>query len=409
MGAELTRPMYLRSLLLEEFRLYHHLDLDLRPEGIGLFGGNAGGKSTLLEAIAMLATTRSPRSGSERELINWTSGQEMGFPPFARVRGQVVRHDGEVEIEIALQADPSGVGPLQKAIKLNGRSVRAMDAVGGLKSVLFAPEDVALVSGPPAGRRRHLDMLISQLDGRYLRALARYNRILEQRNSLLKSLSREGASATTASVNAQLAYWDEELVGFGARIVARRMVTLKKLSVFTAERFAWFSGGKSLTVTYRPSVGAESAVAVAEGAAAETAQAMVARSLTARLQEARRDELRRGVCLVGPHRDDVGFAIDGVDLATYGSRGQQRLAVVALKLAETDLMGEEAGEHPLVLLDDVLSELDQQHRTLLTSAVAALGAQVIITATDRGLLDNPVLSGLPRAEVARGQVVPTPV
>ncbi|MEA2511765.1 MAG: replication and repair protein RecF, partial [Thermomicrobiales bacterium] len=232
--------MQLRRLLLEEFRLYHHLELELGPAGLALHGANASGKSTLLEAIAMLATTRSARSGGEREVINWRSGEELGFPPFARVRGHVERLDDEVDVEIALQLDAGGSGQLQKAIRLNGRNVRAMDAVGSLKTVLFAPEDVALVSGSPSGRRRYLDLMISQVDGRYLRALSRYNRILEQRNSLLKSLGREGVSANSPTAAAQLAFWDEELVAFGSRLVARRMLSIRSLAAHAAERFATF-------------------------------------------------------------------------------------------------------------------------------------------------------------------------
>jgi DNA replication and repair protein RecF len=396
--------MHLRRLILEEFRLYHHLELDLCPAGLALHGANASGKSTLLEAIAMLATTRSARSGGEREVVNWRSGQDFGFPPFARIRGHVERLDDEIDLEIALQLDPEGNGQLQKAIRLNGRNVRAMDAVGSLKTVLFAPEDVALVSGPPSGRRRYLDLLISQVDGRYLRALARYNRILEQRNSLLKSLGREGVSASSPTVAAQLAFWDDELVAFGSRLVARRMHSLQRLGALASARFSTFGDDRPLTVEFRPSVADRSCQAAVESGNPETTQAVVARTYAEQLQALRRDELRRGVSLLGPHRDDFAMAIDGIDVATFGSRGQQRLAVVALKLAETDLMMEEAGERPVILLDDVLSELDPRRRDDLTRAVAALDAQVIVTATDVETIDRSPLSVLPRAEVSSGVV-----
>ncbi|HEY7030745.1 MAG TPA: DNA replication/repair protein RecF [Thermomicrobiales bacterium] len=399
--------MHLRRLILEEFRLYHHLELELAPAGLALHGANASGKSTLLEAIAMLATTRSARGSGEREVVNWRSGQEFGFPPFARVRGHVERLEDEVDVEIALQLDANGNGPLQKAIRLNGRTVRAMDAVGSLKTVLFAPEDVALVSGPPAGRRRYLDLMISQIDGRYLRALARYNRILEQRNSLLRSLGREGASAASAAVNAQLAYWDEELVAFGSRVIARRLLASRRLAAHAAVRYASFGDNRELSIGFRPSVDDPSCRSAAETGGAEATQAVVARSFGDQIQEIRRDELRRGISLIGPHRDDFSLALDGVDLAAFGSRGQQRLAVVALKLAETDLMREETGERPVILLDDVLSELDPRRRDDLTRAVTDLDAQVIVTATDVETIDRSPLSILPRAEVSNGVVQKT--
>ncbi|MEA2527093.1 MAG: replication and repair protein RecF [Thermomicrobiales bacterium] len=396
--------MQLRRLLLEEFRLYHHLELELGPAGLALHGANASGKSTLLEAIAMLATTRSARSGGEREVINWRSGQELGFPPFARVRGHVERLDDEVDVEIALQLDAGGSGQLQKAIRLNGRNVRAMDAVGSLKTVLFAPEDVALVSGSPSGRRRYLDLMISQVDGRYLRALSRYNRILEQRNSLLKSLGREGVSANSPTAAAQLAFWDEELVAFGSRLVARRMLSIRSLAAHAAERFATFGDERVLAVEFRPSIDDPSCRATAESGDPDSTQAVIARAFSEQLQELRRDEMRRGVSLVGPHRDDFSIAIDGMDVGTFGSRGQQRLAVVALKLAETDVMMEESGERPVILLDDVLSELDPRRRDDLTQAVVALDAQVVVTATDVETIDRSPLSALPRAEVTQGAI-----
>jgi DNA replication and repair protein RecF len=276
--------------------------------------------------------------------------------------------------------------------------------VGALKTVLFAPEDVALVSGPPSGRRRYLDLMISQVDGRYLRALARYNRILEQRNSLLKSLGREGANATSPAVNAQLAFWDEELIAFGSRLIARRLLAIRRLAAHAAVRFGTFGDERNLTVEFRPSVDDPSCQAAADTGGIEETQAVVARTYGEQLQERRRDELRRGMSLVGPHRDDFAMAIDGIDLATFGSRGQQRLAVVAVKLAETDLMMEESGERPVILLDDVLSELDPRRRDDLTRAVAELEAQVVVTATDVETIERTPLAALPRAEVTEGDI-----
>jgi len=394
--------MFLRTLELEEFRSYHRLRLDLDPRGLRLSGPNTSGKSTLLEAIAMLATTRSPRSSAEREVINWASGEDVGFPPYARVHGGVTRTVGAVEIEIALQADPSKAGLLKKQIKLNGRGVRAMDAVGTLKAVLFSPEDVTLVSGPPSGRRRYLDLTISQIDGQYLRALSRYNRVLAQRNSLLKALARDRVAPRSAGATSQLAFWDAELVAYGSAIVARRWATVRRLATLAHERFGWLTGGSGLELSYVPSLdlttmdGRDDALDVA------SLQAVVARTFEVGLEEARVDEVRRGVSVIGPHRDDATFAVDGMDLGVFGSRGQQRLAVVALKLAEADLMTEVAGEPPVLLLDDVLSELDANHRSLLTGTAARLGSQLIVTATDEVLLGGADLADLPRGRVNAG-------
>lgn len=395
--------MYLRELELAEFRSYRRLDVSFSPAGLRLSGGNGSGKSTLLEAIAMLATTRSPRSVSERDVINWMSGDHLAVPPFARLRGVVERDDAQVEIEIGLQLEPQRPGIVRKQIRLGGRPVRAMDAVGQLKAVLFSPEDVALLAGAPTGRRRYLDLTISQLDGAYLRALSRYGRVLTQRNSLLKGFARTHVSASAPTVAAQLAFWDDELVALGAAVVARRFRTIRRLAELTRQRYGWLTGHEGLDVSYRSSVPLDALLGPAESTL-DASQAVVARELGERIAAARFDEVRRGVTLIGPHRDDLGFVLDGVDLGIYGSRGQQRLAVVALKLAETALMIEVAGDSPVLLLDDVLSELDVDHQALVMKTAAAVGAQVIVTATERSLLQRADLASLPEARVESGGI-----
>ena len=390
--------MHLHRLELEEFRLYRHLSLELPASGVRAIGHNASGKSTLVEAIALLATMRSPRSSSDRELINWQSGIDYGVSPYARTVGNLHCLAGETQVEIGLQTDGVGEGPLKKSVKVNGRSVRALDAVGELKVVLFAPEDVALVSGSPSGRRRYLDLFISQIDNRYVRSLSRYNRIVEQRNSLLKSLAKEGRQVSAGSISTQLAFWNDELIVYGSYIVARRLMICSGLTGLVRSRFNEFSEGGELSLGYRASIGID----VAGDLAIDSVVSLVHREFESRLDEIRGDELRRGVSLIGPHRDDFELLLNGVAVGTYGSRGQQRLAVVALKLAEADLMAKEAGEHPIILLDYVLSELDGSHRDRLLSAVSAAGAQLILTSTDRHLLEHPLLELLPVVQITPG-------
>jgi DNA replication and repair protein RecF len=394
--------MHVRSLDLEEFRLYPNLSIVIPPNGLRIVGPNAAGKSTLVEAIALLATMRSPRTGSDRELIRWGSGVELGFPPYARASATVSLSAGEIEIDIGLQVDPSGEGPLKKSVKINGRPVRAIDAVGRLKVVLFTPEDVALISGAPSGRRRYLDLLISQLDNRYVRSLARYNRIVEQRNSLLKSL--KGQARSTESIAAQLSFWNDEMVTYGAYLVARRRAVCAGLAIRVRERFREFSSNGELELSYRCTVSNEISDDAIVASGIELARDRVQRNFEMRLAELRADELRRGQTLVGPHRDDFDLLLDGKPVGTYGSRGQQRLAVVSLKLAESDQMRIEAGEPPVILLDDVLSELDQLHRERLLSGAATSGAQCIITSTDVHLLAQSALKELPIVRVAPGSI-----
>lgn len=395
--------MYVSELELEEFRSYRRLELQLEPAGLRLVGDNASGKSTLLEAIAMLATTRSTRTSAERELINWRSGEELGVPPFARARGAIQRRDRAVEVELALQLDPNRLTHVKKSIRLNGRAARAMDAVGSLNAVLFSPEDIDLISGSPGGRRRYLDLTISQFDSRYLRALSRYSRVLEQRNSLLKSLAGSGVGARSRSAAEQLSFWDAELVAHGAVIITRRLVTVDRLAALAGERFAKLAARDDLVVGYASTV----LVPEEQRATAKEfgeLQAVVVRNFERALEESRSDEFRRGATLVGPHRDDLTFSLGQLDVGLYGSRGQQRLVVVALKLAITSLMTDIVGEPPVLLLDDVLSELDANHRAWVLETAAKAGAQVIVTATDAELLRQPALAHLPAARVTAGSI-----
>lgn len=396
--------MIVTRLELEEFRQYRHLALSIDPAGLRVVGENASGKSTLVEAIAMLATMRSPRSGSDRELIHWQSGQELGFPPFARLLGHFRSLEGETEIEIGLQIDPSGEGPLKKSVKVNGRPTRALDAVGHMRVVLFAPEDVTLISGPPSARRRHLDLFISQIDRRYVRSLARYNRIVEQRNSLLKTLMRESRQGAHNGASAQLAFWDDELVTYGSYLVARRRSIASGLGKLVGARFSEFTSGGDLSIIYRATVGSEIPDESLSGNYPDIARERIQRAFEHRLADLRGDELRRGISLAGPHRDDFSVLLNGVDLGTYGSRGQQRLAVVALKLAESEQMRLETGEPPVLLLDDVLSELDATHRARLLVAVERAGGQLVITSTDIHLVEQPTLARLPLAKVTPGTI-----
>ncbi|MFM9106687.1 MAG: DNA replication/repair protein RecF [Chloroflexota bacterium] len=395
--------MHLTRLELEQFRAYERLDLRLQPAGLRLHGANASGKSSLLEAIVMLATTRSPRSGSDRETIRWGSGQEFGVAPFARLLATVERRDGPVEIEIRLQGDTDRAGVARKSIRINGRPSRASDAVGQLKAVLFSPEDVSLASGSPSGRRRHLDLSISQTSGAYLRALSRYGRVLEQRNGLLRALQKERAAPGAPHVAGQLAFWDAELLDHGSVVTACRALAIARLSAFADERFRSVTGGSGLDLAYLPGLGGEP---VASDREFEHLRLAVRRRFEAELERRRGEEIRRGVSVVGPHRDDFAFRSGGVDLGVYGSRGQQRLAVISLKLAETALMAELAGEPPVLLLDDVMSELDPVHRRMLEHAAGSVAAQVIVTGTDAADWMGAALRRLPGARLANGAVTP---
>lgn len=392
--------MYLSRLTLEQFRSYRSLDLPIQPAGLRITGRNASGKTSLLEAVMVLATTRSPRATSDLATINWSSGEEYGVPPYARLGGTVITRDGQRAVAVQIQAEQ---GHARKSFQLNGREVRAHDVVGTLKAVLFSPEDVEVVAGPPAERRRQLDILISQIDNHYLRALSRYRHVQVQRNGLLKAFARDRVRPDSPMAVTQIAFWDEQLVSAGAYIVAVRLRLTAELSRLLTERANDLIDRGQLGCDYEPRLDLAGVIpSVIEDRLGS--QQAVAAAFSRNLEAVRSEEFRRGMTVIGPHRDGLTFTIDGRDLAAYGSRGQQRLCVVAFKLAESDLIVAETDERPVLLLDDVLSELDASHRARLLTAIAQTDSQLIVTSADPEPLNDPALSPIPEIEVREGEI-----
>jgi len=399
--------MRLRALELDEFRSFRRLDLPINPAGFRAIGPNATGKSTILEAIAMLATTRSPRTAAEREIAHWESGSDLAVPPYARLRGEFERNDGIHQLEIGITLRDRGQSSLKKFVRFDDRPVRAVDAVGQFTTVHFSPEDVSLVSGAPSARRRYLDIAVSQSSRSYLRALSRYGRVLEQRNSLLRSLSRDRIRQQAGRPAQELPFWDAELTAAAADLLAFRLGAIQALSSRARQHFDQLTGDASLVITYAsPRVDLPDVNLPSENwreptqSLRQALSAAFARSLGSHAAE----ELRRGITVVGPHRDDFCISANGADLARYGSRGQQRLAVVAMKLAELDLLSDSLAEPPVLLLDDVLSELDMRHRETIVTALAYRKAQICVTATDESDLESSALAHLPLLRTNTGAV-----
>ena len=400
--------MHLRQLALTNFRNYVRLGLNLGPGVTVIVGENAQGKSNLLEAVHVLATTRSLRATTERELVYWRASDEG--VAFARLEGRVGRSGAELHVELLIRGDGaggSGSGPaFSKTIRVNGLPTRAAQLVGQVNVVLFSPEDVGLAAGAPSGRRRYLDITNSQVNPSYLRALQRYKRVLDQRNHLLRQLRGR-------RTRDQLAPWNDEQVELGSAVLAQRLKMMAGINAVVAERFRQLSGTEQmLEVAYTPTCLPEarrSPMAVAEARAAWSARgpnevaSEVAQAFRERMAEVADRELDQCVSLVGPHRDDFAFCLDGVDLNTYGSRGQQRLAVLALKLAELEFMQAETGERPVLLLDDVLSELDPVRQAFVLERTAGEG-QTLITTTDLGELSARFLEQADVLRVTAGSV-----
>lgn len=396
--------MYLSQLTLEQFRPYERLDLPVLPQGLRIAGRNASGKTSVLEALILLSTTRSSRASSDREMVRWTSGVEYGLPPYARIEGIIqTSTDERHAIGITIEVDEGPENHSRKRFRLDHQAIRALDLVGVIKCVLFSPEDVLLVSGPPAERRRQIDILASQIDRAYLHALSRFGKVLTQRNSLLKSFARDRVQPRDARALAELTFWDEQLVGPAAHLVAARMSLSETMSQLVAERSAGLMDGSSIDFRYVPRMTTPEG---RRGDDAAVTRQRVAVALGEQLQERRAEEFRRGLTLLGPHRDDFIFSLGGRDLSLYGSRGQQRLGILAYKLSEGDLIAQLTGERPILLLDDVLSELDSVHRDLILGGVLGRSCQLLVTSTDASLLEHPALAHLPMMIAENGALRP---
>ncbi len=388
--------MYCEKVSLKDFRNYRRLELGLAP-GLTVFQGeNAAGKTTLLESLYLLATTKSPRAGADQELVNFEAEAEFGAPAFARLVAQVERADGRVEAEIlVIRDDGTGAtaGNARKRVKVNGSAARAADLIGKINVVLFSPEDLDLVIGAPTLRRRYLDVTLSQIDHRYLRQWQEYAKIAAQRNSFLRNLrerrrdNRGRRPGGSEPGREELTIWNEALVKSGSYIIKRRREALLALNGRAATLHAHLTGLVS-SLLQDPSGGFELVYQPSFDLQGAEDEAAIATHFEAQLAQVRQQELARGVSLAGPHRDDFSFRVGGSSLGVYGSRGQQRTAVLALKLAEVGWMEAQTGDRPILLLDDILSELDVNRRQYVLDTVQARAEQVLITTTDLELFGD---------------------
>lgn len=329
--------MVLNSLSLTNFRNYSQASFDFSPATTLILGPNAVGKTNLLEAIYYLASGRSFRAGYDREAVR---------------SGETIAHIDGGGLELAIVVNENGENTSSKRFKVNGVKKRRADFVGNLRAVYFGPEQIQLVTGSPSKRRKYLDSVLVQVDREYARALSEYEKVVRQRNRLLL-LIREGEGELR-----QLEFWDERLMTLGA-----------VLTVGRGELFAYFNSSATLRagnlfLEYQPKVVNEKV-----------------------LEEGREREIAAGMTLWGPHREDFVFRTkSGRDLSSFGSRGEQRLAVLHLKLAELEFISERTNDRPLLLLDDIFSELDADNRERVLKLLSQ--QQTIITATDLDQIDG---------------------
>lgn len=372
--------MRVTELSLEDFRSYERLRLDLGP-GLTVFvGANGQGKTNLLEAIHLLARGDSPRAREDPEMVRW--GTEVG-----RASATVEQSDDRTRVEVLLFSPAPGERRRPRRYLLNGAGKRAEDALGEIVVVAFFPEDVDLLTASPATRRRYLDAMIGQADRAHRADTRAYARVLEQRNALLRAAAAQRDISDDQMPVAETAFWDGELCRLGARISLRRQRVVHELIPGFEAAAQRFAEAADTRLEY---------IAQASGATAEEREADLRRLLG----EKREREVWQGTTLVGPHREDLIVTGGGRPLAAFASRGEQRSAVLALKLAEADWLCARTGDPPIFLLDDVLSELDPARREALIDAIPAQAQTLLTTALP---------AGLPPSVVAHARIVEIPL
>lgn len=334
--------MIIKSLELADFRNYESLHIDFDSGTNILYGDNAQGKTNILEAIYLSAITKSHKGSKDRDVVNFNKEE-------AHIRTYLEKDGIETRVDMHLRKNKS------KGIAIDGQKIKkAAELIGLLNVVFFSPEDLSIIKNGPAERRRFVDIELCQLDQFYLYNLNHYNKIVNQRNKLLKDMYFNPSLRDTLNI------WDSQLVSFGSKIIERRKLFVEQLNEIIFEIHKKLSGGKEdLVIQYEPDVTIENYEKILN------------------INQERDVKLKQTTS--GPHRDDFCFTVGNIDIRKFGSQGQQRTAALSLKLSEIELMKKITKENPVLLLDDVLSELDSNRQNYLLSTIGDI--QTIITCT----------------------------
>lgn len=398
--------MYLKHLSLTDFRGFSRLDIQVPREIFLLVGDNAQGKTSLLESIYFLATFTSFNASSDRQLINYNLPENQ--ISVGRIIGEFQRRDGTHRIEARLIREPNGNNGgtrFRKEILLDGVKRKINEVIGWFNAVIFLPQMARIIEEGPSERRRYLDMLISQVSPRYVQHLSDYGQTLLQRNALLKQLGEYGGDP------GQLAVWDGMLARHGALIMSERIRAIRELEE-EAKRLHYnlTHGQEVLRLDYIPAYEPLSSpagqLALPVSSVVDRSgipQEEIERGLLSTLKNLQREEIARGLTTIGPHRDELRFLSNQIDLGEYGSRGQGRTALLAMKLAEVNWLHQQTGDWPVLLLDETLSELDTQRRADLLSALAECD-QAILTSTDLSMFEPDFVASHPVWHVEAGMV-----
>jgi len=393
--------MFLKRLSLTNFRKFTRLDVDIPRRVILLMGANAQGKTSVLEAIYFLAAFTSFQTHADRQIINFDEAKNSQLT-VTRLVAEYQRSKSKHRLEVRLILEPVGVlnsQRLRKEVLLDGVKRPVNEVIGHFNAVIFVPQMSQIVEGAPEDRRRYLNLALAQSTPAYARILSEYNQALTQRNALLKSMGERGGSGD------QLQVWDEALTRLGAQIILWRIEAIQQIERLASRvHHELTRGSEILRLAYEPAFDPLPKPERQLGLKMDT---VVDRSrldldeiqtgFRARLRDLRGEEIARGVTTIGPHRDELRFLANDVDLGSYGSRGQVRTMLLSLKLAEVNWMKDRTGEWPVILLDEVMAELDSQRRTDLSKYIGE-SEQVLFTTTDLNVFTKEFVD---KAEVWR--------
>jgi DNA replication and repair protein RecF len=398
--------MKLTHISLTNFRNFTRLDIDVPVGTVMLVGNNAQGKTSLLEAIYFLATLTSFHASTDRQLINFIEArQDLAV---GRIVADFCRGEENHRIEVRIIQEPNaqnGIKHLRKEVLLDGVKRKASEVIGQFNAVLFLPQMMGVIEGSPEERRRYLNLALAQVIPHYQAALAEYNKALLQRNALLKQLFERKGDAS------QLDYWDDEIATFGAQLIHARIRAVKELERLAARTHHELTHAHEvLRLSYQPAYDplpqTPHQFALPLEAAIDRcgfSQEQIHKGFLESLQKLRYEEISRGITTIGPHRDELRFLANGVDLGTYGSRGQVRSAILALKIAEVAWMNAKSGHWPVLLLDEVLAELDTERRFDLLARLDQ-SEQVLLSTTDLDLFDPEYVKKAVVWQVSGGRV-----
>jgi len=343
--------MIIKSLELIDYRNYETLSLDFDEGTNILYGDNAQGKTNVLEAIYLSSTTKSHKGSKDKEIIRFNKDE-------AHIKSVIIKDGYDTTVDMHLRYSKS------KIIAIDGNRIKkAAELLGILNVVFFSPEDLSIIKNGPLERRRFVDMELCQLDSFYLYNLSNYNKIINQRNKLLKDIYFNPSLKDTLNI------WDSQLVSFGSKIIERRISFCEQISEILRDYHSKLSGGREeIVIKYEPNVSIE--------------------DYEKKLSNSQSKDISAKMTIVGPHRDDFSFIVNGVDIRKFGSQGQQRTAALSLKLSEIELVKKITKDKPVLLLDDVLSELDSNRQNYLLDCIGDIQTIITCTGLDEFVNDN---------------------